>query len=146
MSGATLDYSKLCVFCCACWPNLRPYNTCKLAFRSTRCVFLGYSNLHKGYKCLNVASGRVYISRDAVFDEIVFPFSKLNPNVGAQLMSDVMLLHPTLVPFMSSENTVDNHINNSHTPVEDLVEITNPSNSSIRRKQLSFHAGSAGRR
>jgi hypothetical protein len=87
-------------------------------------VFLGYSNLHKGYKCLNVASGRVYISWDVVFDETIFPFSKLNPNSGAQLKSDVMLLHPTLVPFMSSENVIDNHINDSHTPTEDLVEIT----------------------
>jgi hypothetical protein len=29
----------LCVFGCACWPNLRPYNTRKLAFQSKRCAF-----------------------------------------------------------------------------------------------------------
>jgi hypothetical protein len=52
LHGHDPDYSMLRIFGCACWPNLRPYNTRKLAFRSTRCVFLGYSPLHKGYKCL----------------------------------------------------------------------------------------------
>jgi histone deacetylase 1/2 len=56
------DYASLRVFGCACWPNLRPYNMNKLAFRSKECAFLGYSNMHKGFKCLDISSGRVYIS------------------------------------------------------------------------------------
>jgi histone deacetylase 1/2 len=71
------DYSILQVFGCACWPNLRPYNSHKLEFRSKRCVFLGYSNLHKGFKCLDISSSSVYISRDVVFGENVFPFFKI---------------------------------------------------------------------
>lgn len=50
--GAQPDYTMLKTFDCACWPNLRPYNTRKLQFRSQQCIFLGYNNLHKGYKCL----------------------------------------------------------------------------------------------
>jgi hypothetical protein len=46
------DYSSLRIFGCACWPNLRPYNKHKLEFMSKRCVFLGFSNMHKGFKCL----------------------------------------------------------------------------------------------
>jgi hypothetical protein len=69
----TLDYSSLKVFGCACWPHLRPYNKHKLSFRSKECVFLGYSASHKGYKCLDIDSGRVYVSRDVIFDENVFP-------------------------------------------------------------------------
>ena len=65
------DYTFLKVFGCACWPHLRPYNKRKLEFRSKKCVFLGYSSLHKGYKCLHVPTNRVYISRDVVFDEHV---------------------------------------------------------------------------
>jgi hypothetical protein len=64
----------LCVFGCACWPRLRPYNKHKLSFRSKECVFLGYSSLHKWYKCLDPNSGRIHISRD-VFYENVFLFS-----------------------------------------------------------------------
>jgi histone deacetylase 1/2 len=70
----TPNYDALRTFGCACWPNLRPYNTRKLAFHSKRCVFLGYSPLHKGVKCLDVSTGRVYISRDVVFDENIFSF------------------------------------------------------------------------
>ena len=72
------DYTFLKVFGCACWPHLRPYNSRKLEFRSKKCVFLGYSSMHKGYKCLHVPSNRVYISRDVVFDETVFPFASFS--------------------------------------------------------------------
>lgn len=74
------DYSFFKVFGCACWPHLRSYNSHKLDFQSKKCVFLGYSSLHKGYKCLHVPSNRVYISRDVVFDENVFPFADLPLN------------------------------------------------------------------
>ena len=90
------NYTFLCTFGCACWPNLRPCNTKKLQFRSKQCVFLGYSNLHKGYKCLDPASGRVYISRDVLFDEKIFPFASLHPNAGAQLRSELALLPDVL--------------------------------------------------
>jgi hypothetical protein len=60
--GATPNYTNMRTFGCACWPNLRPYNHHKLQFRSLCCGFLGYSNLHKGYKCLNISFGHVYIS------------------------------------------------------------------------------------
>jgi histone deacetylase 1/2 len=58
----TLDYSSIRVFGCACWPNLRSFNSRKLVFRSKRCAFLCYSSLHKGFKCLYIPTRRVYIS------------------------------------------------------------------------------------
>jgi hypothetical protein len=47
-----------------------------------QCVFLGYSNLHKGFKYLDIAVRHVYISRVVVFDETVYTFSKLNANAN----------------------------------------------------------------
>jgi histone deacetylase 1/2 len=88
------NYESLRIFGCACWPNLRPYNKRKLAYRSKRCVFLGYSPLHKGVKCLDVTTGHVYISRDVVFDENVFPFASLHPNAGKRLREETLLLPP----------------------------------------------------
>jgi hypothetical protein len=87
-----LDYSSLRVFGCACWPNLRPFNSRKLEFRSKRCAFLGYSSLHKGFKCLDIPTGRVYISRDVIFDEGVFPFASLHENAGQRLRHEISLL------------------------------------------------------
>ena len=72
----TPNYAFLKVFGCACFPLLRPYNNHKLHFRSSECTFLGYSRSHKGYKCLD-ASGRLFISKDVLFNESVFPFNYL---------------------------------------------------------------------
>jgi hypothetical protein len=44
-----------------------------------------------------VPSGRIYISRDVIFDEEIFPFSTLHPNACARLQSEIELLHPTLI-------------------------------------------------
>jgi hypothetical protein len=52
--------------------------------------------MHKGFKCLDVSEGRVYISRDVVFDENVYPFAHLHPNAGAKLRSEILLLPPSL--------------------------------------------------
>jgi hypothetical protein len=94
------NYNFLRAFGCACWPNLRPYNSHKLQFHFKQCVFMGYSTLHKGYKCLDLSTGQIYTSRDVVFDELVFPFSALNPNAGPTLRAEAAL-HPTLFPDLS---------------------------------------------
>lgn len=65
------DYKFLKVFRCVCFPLLRPYHTHKLDFRSQECIFLGYYTSHKGYKCLS-PSGRIYISKYILFNEIRF--------------------------------------------------------------------------
>jgi histone deacetylase 1/2 len=91
--GEIPDYTFLKVFGCACWPHLRPYNKRKLEFRSKKYVFLGYSSLHKGYKCLHVPTNRVYISRDVIFDESVFPFSQM-PTNSTLPSSSANPLHP----------------------------------------------------
>jgi hypothetical protein len=106
--GSTPDYSALRIFGCACWPNLRPYNSHKLQFRSVRCVFLGYSVMHKGYKCLDISTGRIYTSRDVIFDENIFPFSELHSTAGARYTADILLPDPiSTVP--ADEPAVNTH-------------------------------------
>jgi hypothetical protein len=91
------NYSMLRIFGFACWPHLRPYNKHKLEFCSKPCAILGYSSLHKGYKCLDMETGQVYISWDVVFDEVVFPFSTPSSNFVEQ-------------PGDSSTNVNNNHL------------------------------------
>jgi histone deacetylase 1/2 len=68
------DYSHLRIFGCLCYPNILPTTPHKLAPRSTRCAFLGYSADHKGYRCLDLTTHKVIISRHVIFDENQFPF------------------------------------------------------------------------
>jgi hypothetical protein len=48
--------------------------------------------MHKEFKCLDISTGRIYISRDVIFDESVFPFASLNSNAGARYTSDVLFI------------------------------------------------------
>jgi hypothetical protein len=102
------DYSLLRTFGCACWPNLRPYNNHKLLFRSKQCTFLGYSLSHKGFKCLDPDSGRVYISRDVTFDESLFPFQNLGPNAGRRFQEDINLLPSFLLNPLTTNTGASN--------------------------------------
>jgi hypothetical protein len=115
------DYANLRTFGCAYWPNLRPYNSKKLQYRSKECVFLGYSHMHKGFKCLDVAAGRVYISRDVVFDENVYPFSKLHSNAGALLRAEISLLPEHLLPLHDRGDDT-NYESSCANPTNDSVE------------------------
>lgn len=74
--GQKLSYDHLRIFGCACYPCLRPYVQHKFDPRSLTCVFLGYSERHKGYYCLVPTDGRIYISWNVTFDKSFFPFAK----------------------------------------------------------------------
>jgi hypothetical protein len=75
--GTTPSYAHLRVFGCACYTNTSTAAPHKLAPRSCRCVFLGYSSEHKGYRCLDLSMNCLLVSRHIVFDESSFPFALL---------------------------------------------------------------------
>ncbi|KAG8493453.1 hypothetical protein CXB51_010754 [Gossypium anomalum] len=112
-------YSFLRIFRCMCFPDLRPYNTHKLQFRSTTYTFLGYSPLHKGYRCRD-DNGRIYVSRHVTFNESVFPFktnsSKLNPQSHKSQTSSRLLV----LTSPSSSTTCSPPVQNRTTHVPSL--------------------------
>lgn len=103
-------YSSLHTFGCACWPNLRPYSSHKLVFRSTQYVFLGYSSLHKAFKCLEPSFGRVHISWDFVFDEHMFPFATLHPHAGSRLCQEILILQSHMHQHLGSPISHAQHL------------------------------------
>ncbi|KAL3519612.1 hypothetical protein ACH5RR_017761 [Cinchona calisaya] len=60
-----------------CFPYLRGYAKNKFEPRSFPHIFLGYSEIYKGHRCLHSPSNRVYTSRHVIFDIAAFPFGNL---------------------------------------------------------------------
>jgi hypothetical protein len=73
--GSAPSYEHILVFDCACYPNIAATAPHKLTPRSTRCVFLGYFIDHKGYRCLDLFTNRLIVSRHVVFDDDSFPLT-----------------------------------------------------------------------
>jgi hypothetical protein len=73
--GSAPSYEHLRVFDCTCYTNTTATAPHKLSQRSTRCVFLGYSVDHKGYRCLDLSTNCLIVSRHVVFDEDSFPLA-----------------------------------------------------------------------
>jgi len=90
LHGKAPEYSALRAFGCACYPTLHDYASTKFDPRSLKCVFLGYNEKYKGYRCLYPPTGIIYISRHVLFDEATYPFgttySHLHPKDKTPLL------------------------------------------------------------
>jgi len=86
------------VLLCLCFPFLHPYHAHKLDFQSSPYVFLGYSSSHLGYRCLDLKSHRIFVSRHVRFHETIFPFEKSEQVTS----SPVPPTPPTYLPSLNS--------------------------------------------
>lgn len=130
------NYSKLKIFCCLCFPCLRPYTSHKLDPRSIPCIFLGYSLTQSAYICLDPNTNRVYVSRYVIFDESTFPNPVCRPSSPETTAEHAPLFSPSItqIPFetppltqahlaplgdaapSASDSAPDNHASNSPSP------------------------------
>jgi histone deacetylase 1/2 len=101
----TPDYNFLRTFGCLCFPFLRPYHTHKLDFWSYSCVFLGYSSSHLVYRCLDLESHRIYVSRHVCFHENIFPFTKSEQVTSSPVPPTPPTYLPSLNPPPSFQPT-----------------------------------------
>ncbi|KAM1674306.1 hypothetical protein ACFX15_039401 [Malus domestica] len=132
------DYNSLRVFGCQCFPWLKPYTNSKLEPKSKMCVFIGYSLAHKGYRCLDPFTNRVYLSRHVHFDEQTFPFHdpylfKSSPLNTTKVYSPFSLTFPNVFSFTPPHSPIPPPIPSSHTqpaPLSSHASFTAPSSPS----------------
>ena len=74
------------VFGCVCFVHILTLRQDKLSAKATKCVFLGYSRLQRGYRCYSPDINRYFISTDVTF----FENSSFFSSVARPPMSDVL--------------------------------------------------------
>jgi hypothetical protein len=65
------------------------------------------SSANKGYKCLHVPTNHVYISRDVIFDERVYPFTNNHSSIASPTEEHILLptLNPPALPLTNDQYT-----------------------------------------
>ncbi|KAJ0078370.1 hypothetical protein Patl1_36937 [Pistacia atlantica] len=84
-------------FGCQCFPYLCPYTPDKLSYHSTPCIFIGYCSNHKGFRCFDPSSRQVYISRNVIFYEGIFPAREQSIFTDSARCMDFVGNSPTLL-------------------------------------------------
>ena len=103
------DYNLLRTFGCLCYPHLRPYSPHKLTTRSEQCIFLSYSSIHLGYRCSSLSTNILYISRNVIFEESIFPyFHTFTPSQNKS--TGILGSSPTIPPIIMMPSVQDSLI------------------------------------
>ena len=76
LKNRKIDISHLRVFGSTWFIHIQSPHRDKLDPRATKCAFMGYSSTQKGYKCYNLVTKRLVVSRDVKFDETTLYFSR----------------------------------------------------------------------
>ena len=82
------------VFGCICFVHILIPGQDKLSTKATKCVFLGYSRLQKGYRCYSPHINRYIISVDVTFFENSSFSSATRPSVPNVLSIPLVLPSP----------------------------------------------------
>jgi hypothetical protein len=91
--GFVPDYSSFRVFGCTCFV-LRPHvERRKLSSQSAICVFLGYGEGKKVYRCFDQITQKLYVFRHVVFLEHI-PFFSIPSTTHSLTKSDIIRIDP----------------------------------------------------
>lgn len=63
------NVSHFCVFGCICYVFVPNHLRRKTEKKAIRCIFVGYDQERKGWRCCDPNTGKCYTSRNVVFDE-----------------------------------------------------------------------------
>lgn len=114
-------YNHLRIFGCLWYPNLLPTSLHKLAPHSTKYVFLGYPTNHRGYRCLDLHTKRIIISRRVVLDKGSFPFHTSNDLIHEHIFNSPLSSYPILQALRPTPPSAT-HSSSSTTPTPFIIQ------------------------
>ena len=83
------------VFGCVCFVHILTPGQDKLSTKATKCVFLGYSRLQRGYRCYSPDTNHYFISANVTFfEDSPFFSSAMHPSVLNVLFIPLVLPSP----------------------------------------------------
>jgi hypothetical protein len=113
------DYSRLRVFGCKCFV-LTDKND-KLSPKAIPCVFLGYLETQKGFRCYDIRNEKLYVSRNVSFLKNLSGFESLkshNENMDYSFLFELLAENDDASENESTQNdSSDNEIEEFITPL-----------------------------
>ncbi|KAJ6866233.1 Retrovirus-related Pol polyprotein from transposon TNT 1-94 [Populus alba x Populus x berolinensis] len=100
-------YSSLRIFGSRCFPYTWDTRRNKFDPKSVPCIFVGYSDQHKGYKCFHPTSKKIFVSRHVVFSESLLPYKQTNTTANIDHSNHVISIFDSWLTIPASCSPAD---------------------------------------